>query len=129
MSYVHTQIKREEDQFMATKNTTKQTMARIIMDVFLKHEATSPDNAIPIEAFKDVKLTTAMVSYTIANFMQDGIVLKTGDDRYYFDEEAWGKMGKKVMRGYWMMIILPLVLLIIILLVTHWGDLRTAFFR
>lgn len=114
---------------MASKTTTKQTMAKIIMDVFMKHEAKTPDTAIPIETFKDVKLTAAVISYTIANFMQDGIVHKTGDDRYYFDEEAWKKMGKKVMRGYWMLIALPLIVLIVILLFTHWGDLSSAFFR
>lgn len=114
---------------MASKTTTKQTMAKIVMDVFMKHEAKTPDTAIPIEAFKDVKLTASVISYTIANFMQDGIVLKTGDDRYYFDEEAWKKMGKKVMRGYWMLIALPLIVLIVILLFTHWGDLSSAFFR
>ncbi|NBK99410.1 MAG: hypothetical protein EOM50_15590 [Erysipelotrichia bacterium] len=111
------------------KNTTKSTMAKIVMDVFLKHNATSPETAIKIDAFKDVKLTASVISYTIANFMQDDIVLKTEDDRYYFDQVAWKKMEKKVMRGYWMLIALPLIVLLVLLLVTHWGDLRSAFFR
>ena len=37
------------------KTTTKQTMAKIVLDVFKKHKATSPDTAIPVTAFKDVK--------------------------------------------------------------------------
>lgn len=110
------------------KNTTKSTMAKIVMDVFLKNNATSADTAIPIEKFKDVKLTSAVISYTIANFMQDDIVKVTDDNRYYFVQEEWKKMEKKVMRGYWMLIALPLLVLIIILLLTHWNDLSSAIF-
>lgn len=111
------------------KTTTKQTMAKIVLDVFKKHKATSPDTAIPVTAFKDVKLTSSVISYTIANMMQDDVVVKTDDDRYYLDENAWKKLEKKVMRGYWFMIALPVVLLILILVVTHWGSLSSAFFK
>lgn len=115
---------------MATnRNSTKKTMAKIVMDVFMKNNATSPETAIPIAAFKDVKLTSSVISYTIANFMQDDVVVKTGDDRYYFDEEAWAKLSKKVMRGYWLMIALPLIVLFVILLFSHWNDLSSAFFK
>lgn len=112
-----------------SKNTPKKTMARIVIDVFLKRNATSPETAIPIEEFKDVKLTTSVISYTIANLMQDGIVQKTGDERYYFVEEAWKKMQKKVGRAYWILLGLPLAILIVILLITHWNDLSSIFFQ
>ena len=37
-------------------NNVRKTAARIIMDTFIKRKATSPEKAIPIEEFKDVKL-------------------------------------------------------------------------
>lgn len=112
-----------------SKNTPKKTMARIVIDVFLKRDATSPETAIPIAEFKDVKLTSAVISYTIANLMQDGVVQKTGDDRYYFVEEAWKKMQKKVGKAYWILLGMPLIVLILFLLVSNWGDLSKIFFR
>lgn len=112
-----------------SKNTPKKTMARIVIDVFLKRNAISPESAIPVDEFKDVKLTSSVISYTIANLIQDGIVEKTDDDRYYFVEEAWKKMQKKVGRAYWILLGLPLAILIILLLVTNWNDLSSIFFQ
>lgn len=112
-----------------SQNTAKKTMARIIIDVFLKRGAISPDTAIPIEEFKNVKMTSAVISYTIGNLMQDGIVQRTDDDRFYFVEKAWKKMQKKVSKAYWILLGMPLIVLIIILLVQHWNDLSTIFFK
>ena len=115
---------------MAKKqNSFRKTAARIVMDVFLKRQALTPDTAIPIEEFKDVKLTSSIISYTIGNFLEDDIVKKTGDDRYYFVEANWKKMEKKVGRAYWILLGLPLICLIVILLITHWGDFGAIFFK
>lgn len=104
-------------------NNVRKTAARIIMDTFIKRKATSPERAIPIESFKDVKLSTSVISYTIANFMEDEVVYKTGDDRYYFSEENWKKLEKKVTRGYWVMVAIPVICLIVVLLLRHINDL------
>lgn len=111
-----------------SKNTAKKTMARIIIDVFLRRGAISPDTAIPIEEFKDVKLTSSVISYTIANLMQDEIVQRTGDDRYYFVEAKWRALQKKVGRAYWILLGMPLLVLIVFLLVSNWNDLSAIFF-
>lgn len=112
-----------------SQNTAKKTMARIIIDVFLKRGATSPATAIPIEEFKDVKMTAAVISYTIGNLMQDGIVQRTDDDRFCFVQEAWDKMRKKVSKAYWILLGMPLIVLIAILLIQHWNDLSSIFFK
>lgn len=104
-------------------NNVRKTAARIIMDTFIKRKATSPEKAIPIEEFKDVKLSTSVISYTIANFMEDEVVYKTGDDRYYFSQENWKKLEKKVTRGYWVMVAIPVVCLVAVLLLRHINDL------
>ena len=96
-------------------------------DTFIKRKATSPEKAIPIEEFKDVKLSTSVISYTIANFMEDEVVYKTGDDRYYFSQENWKKLEKKVTRGYWVMVAIPVVCLVAVLLLRHINDLIGLF--
>lgn len=108
-------------------NNVRKTAARIIMDTFIKRKATSPEKAIPIEEFKDVKLSTSVISYTIANFMEDEVVYKNGDDRYYFSQENWKKLEKKVTRGYWVMVAIPVVCLVAVLLLRHINDLMGLF--
>lgn len=108
-------------------NNVRKTAARIIMDTFIKRKATSPEKAIPIEEFKDVKLSTSVISYTIANFMEDEVVYKTGDGRYYFSQENWKKLEKKVTRGYWVMVAIPVVCLVAVLLLRHINDLMGLF--
>ena len=108
-------------------NNVRKTAARIIMDTFIKRKATSKEKAIPIEEFKDVKLSTSVISYTIANFMEDEVVYKTGDDRYYFSQENWKKLEKKVTRGYWVMVAIPVVCLVAVLLLRHINDLMGLF--
>ena len=108
-------------------NNVRKTAARIIMDTFIKRKATSPEKAIPIEEFKDVKLSTSVISYTIANFMEDEVVYKTGNDRYYFSQENWKKLEKKVTRGYWVMVAIPVVCLVAVLLLRHINDLMGLF--
>ena len=108
-------------------NNVRKTAARIIMDTFIKRKATSPEKAIPIEEFKDVKLSTSVISYTIADCMEDGVVYKAGDDRYYFAQENWKKLEKKVTRGYWVMVAIPVVCLVAVLLLRHINDLIGLF--
>lgn len=112
-----------------SQNTARKTMAKIVIDVFLRRGATTPDSAITIQEFKDVKMTSAVISYTIGNLMQDGIVQKTDDDRFYFVEEQWKKLQKKVKKAYWILLGMPLIVLIIVLLFQYGDDLSKIFFK
>ena len=59
--------------------------------------------------------------------MEDEVVYKTGDDRYYFSQENWKKLEKKVTRGYWVMVAIPVVCLVAVLLLRHINDLMGLF--
>lgn len=109
------------------KGTERVTAARIVMDAFLRRNATSPDKAVPLESFKDLPLASGVISYTIANFMQDDVVIKTADDRYYFVQSKWKELEKKVTRGYWMFVALPIIVLVILLSIKHWGKILAIF--
>lgn len=114
---------------MAKKGNTnvRKTAARIVMDVFIRKQAVDPESAIEINEFKDVKLSTSVISYTIANFMEENIVCKTGDDRYYFVESKWKELEKKVNRGYWIFAFTPLAVLALFLLLRHWDVVMSWF--
>lgn len=115
---------------MAKKNVSAtKTAAKLVMDVFLRRNAVSEESAIKVDEFKNLRLTTSVISYTLANFINDGIVRTTEDNRYYFVEEEWNKMKKTVGKAYWILFGLPLIVLIIILLVTNWNDLSAIFIK
>lgn len=111
------------------KSTVRKTSARLVMDVFHRREAYSEETSIPIEEFKNVPLTSAIISYTMLNFMNDGIVHKTEDDKYYFDQLGWKKMSKKVERAYLILFGFPAICLVVLLLIMNWGDLSQIFFQ
>ena len=63
---------------MATKkNTAGQTSARMVMDVLKKNNAYTADSAVGYDAFKNLRLSTAVIAYTIANLMETGIIMRT----------------------------------------------------
>ncbi|OCN05859.1 hypothetical protein A4S06_07400 [Erysipelotrichaceae bacterium MTC7] len=104
---------------MAKKNSASKTAAKIVMDVFHKYAAYDESRAIGIKRFKNVKLTSQVVGYTIANFMQDDIVIKTDDDKYYFNEKAYKKLQRKVMFGYGILILVPFLCIVLFTLFKH----------
>ena len=80
------------------------------MGVLKKAHATSPNKAVEISAFKDLPLSTPTISFTIANFIDQGVIHQTEDNRYWFDVAKWQSMEKSVVRGYAMSLWVPLVL-------------------
>ena len=82
------------------KTTTGQTSARMVMDVLKKHYAFTPDTAVGYDAFKNLRLSTSVIAYTIANLMETDVIMKTDDDRYYFVEKNWNKVVHKVNFAY-----------------------------
>lgn len=109
------------------KGTERVTSARVVMDAFLRRNATSPDRAIPLSEFKNLPLASGVISYTIANFMNDDVVIKTADDRYYFVQSKWKELEKQVTRGYYMFAALPVIVLVILLSIKHWGAIMSIF--
>ena len=48
------------------KTTTGQTSARMVMDVLKKHYAFTPDTAVGYDAFKNLRLSTSVIAYTLS---------------------------------------------------------------
>ena len=65
------------------------------------------------------KRQTQVIAYTIANLMENGVVKRTQDERFYFDEQNWNQLKKKVNVGYLVLIGLPLILFLIFLFVKY----------
>lgn len=105
---------------MASKKTTvQQTAARRVMDILKRKQAFSPETAVGYDAFKNISYPAQVVAYTIANLMENGVVMRTGDERFYFVEENWKKLTKKVNSVYLLLIGLPLIVFLIFLIVKY----------
>ncbi len=108
-------------------DTAKKTAATLVINVFKKNAAYSPDTAIPVEKFKNVKLSTDIIGYTIGNLISENIVIATDDNRYYYSHENYRKLEKKVGRVYWILIAIPVAAIGIILVAKYYNQI-TAFF-
>ncbi len=115
---------------MAKKqNEARKTSARLVMDVFHRRGAYSVETAIATSEFRNLHLTSAIISYTIGNLVNDGIVKKVNEDSFYFDKVGWRKMEKKVGRAYWILIGSPLIVFLLILLFRYWDEGIAVFFK
>lgn len=106
---------------MSRKRTTgaKATGASMVLEVLKKRDATCEERAVPISVFKDLSLTTASLSYTIANLVEQGIVVQTENNKYYYSEVGYRTLEKKLFRGYSMFIIIPVLAVGIVLLLKY----------
>lgn len=94
--------------------SAKATAATMVLDILKKRGAYSPEKAIPVAAFKDLKLTTTTISYTISNLVEQGVVGHTDNDLYYYDEEGYNRLSKRVFRGYAVILIIPIVAILVV---------------
>ena len=106
------------------KSSVQKTAGSMIIGVLKRNAAFSPDTAIEIEKFKNVKLTSDVIAYTIANLMQDEIIIRTDDDRYYYSHANYRKLEKKVNRIYKMMIGVPLAVILLIFFIKDYDAIR-----
>ncbi|MDD7282175.1 hypothetical protein [Floccifex sp.] len=97
--------------------SAKATAATMVLDVFKKNGAVSEQTAIPVSKFKDLKLTTATISYTISNLVEQGVVGHTDNDLYYYDDAGYQKLSKRVFRGYAVIFVIPIVAIIIVFII------------
>lgn len=103
---------------MANKRANpRKTAGRLIIDELKKQKAFDEASAQPVTIFKDLPLSTTLIAYSIANLMQDNIVIQTSEETYYFSEENWKKFASKFNRVYWMLIIVPAIVFMIILVI------------
>ena len=65
---------------------------------------------------KDIKLTTPVLAYTLANLMKEKVIIRTEDEHYYYSLAGWKKMERKVYVGYGILIIVPAVAVVLFIL-------------
>ncbi len=105
---------KEEIMSESTKRVSgRQTAGQAVIQFLKRNGAVDEEHAVGYDQLKNIKLTTQVLAYTIANLMQEKVVIRTDDDRYYFSEVNWAKLERKVLGSYSFLFIIPIVAVII----------------
>lgn len=96
------------------KKGAKATAASMVMDTLKKRGAVDEKHAVDVSAFKSLPFASTTISYTISNLMQEGVVGKTEDEKFYYDDAGFKSLETKFVRGYSMIFIIPIVIAILI---------------
>lgn len=102
------------------KNSAQMTTAGSVIGVLQKHHAYSEKTAIDISKFKDLEITSDVIAYTIANLMQDDVIIKTSDNKYYFSEENYQVLKSNVNKAYRLLVGIPFAVIVILFIVKNW---------
>ena len=94
------------------KRGAKATAASMVMDTLKKRGAVDEKSAEDLSVFKNLPYAT--ISYTISNLMEEGVVGKTNDERFYYDDLGFKALETKFVRGYSMIFIVPIVIAILV---------------
>ena len=92
----------------------KATAASMVMDTLKKRGAIDEAHAVDVSAFKNLPYASSTISYTISNLMEEGVVGKTRDDKFYYDDLGFKALETKFVRGYSMIFIVPIVIAILV---------------
>ena len=95
------------------KRGAKATAASMVMDTLKKRGAVEK-TAVDVSVFKNLPYATSTISYTISNLMEEGVVGKTNDERFYYDDLGFKALETKFVRGYSMIFIVPIVFAILV---------------
>lgn len=95
------------------KKGAKATAASMVMDTLKKRGAVDEKSAVDVSAFKNLPYATSTISYTISNLIEEGVV-KTNDERFYYDDLGFKALETKFVRGYSMIFIVPIVIAILV---------------
>jgi predicted transcriptional regulator len=94
------------------KRGAKATAASMVMDTLKKR--VDEKSAVDVSVFKNLPYATSTISYTISNLMEEGVVGKTDDERFYYDDLGFKALETKFVRGYSMIFIVPIVIAILV---------------
>ncbi|NLC96701.1 MAG: hypothetical protein GX675_03935 [Erysipelotrichaceae bacterium] len=112
---------------MMKNQNTQETASKMIVDVFRKSNAYTEATAIPVDSFKNIKLSSEIIGYTIGNFMKENIVIQTEDNKFYFSNENYEKLKKKVGAGYSILLIIPIVVMLIFWFILNYDKVMRFF--
>ena len=96
------------------KRGAKATAASMVMDTLKKRGAVDEKSAVDVSVFKNLPYATSTISYTISNLMEEGVVGKTNDERFYYDDLGFKALETRFVRGYSMIFIVPIVIAILV---------------
>jgi|GEM_PF-1809929 len=102
------------------KVSGQQTAATAVINALKRAKAFDAGSAVGYEVLKDVKLTTPVLAYTLANLLKENVICRTPEERYYFSKEGWKKLERKVYVGYGILFIVPVVMVILFLLLRQY---------
>ena len=90
------------------KRGAKATAASMVMDTLKKRGAVDEKSAVDVSVFKNLPYATSTISYTISNLMEEGVVGKTNDERFYYDDLGFKALVTTIERRYSMIFIVPI---------------------
>ncbi|MDR1795444.1 MAG: hypothetical protein LBR25_08630 [Erysipelotrichaceae bacterium] len=97
----------------------QKSAAKQVLEVLHEHKAYSSASAIPVASFKDLKFSSNIIAYTLANLMESNSVRRTEDDRYWFSQKDWDRLSKSVRRGFMGILLIPVIAGVILLLLKY----------
>lgn len=100
-------------------NNAKISATQMVIDVMKRRQAFDEESAIDVQQFKNVKLSSDIIGYTMGNLISEGVVHATEDKRYYYDAKNYHKLEKKVTKGFTVLIAVPVILLCVFVLLKY----------
>ena len=100
------------------KTNGRRTSGQAVMNALKKAGALDEKSAVGYEVLQKVRLTTPVLAYTIANLMEENVVVQTEDERYYFNQAGWNKLEWKVLSSYAFLFIIPAVAYLLFMLIS-----------
>lgn len=94
----------------------KETSTRKIINNFIDKRALSEEEAITIEDIK-VDIKENEKNYIINSLIQSKYLVKTENERMWFDESQWNKSINKLILQYSFIISMPIVIAFILYLI------------
>jgi hypothetical protein len=93
------------------------TPGMLVMETLKAQKASNEATAVSISAFKDLPLSSETIAFTIVNMMDGGYVIRTTDEKYYFDDQAYKQFEKKTLNKAYSYFIVPIILFVIFFLI------------
>ena len=100
------------------KTNGRATSGQAVMNALKQAGAVDEKTAVGYDVLQKVRLTTPVLAYTIANLMEENVVIQTPDERYYYNQRGWIKLERKVLGSYTFLIIIPAVAYILFMLIS-----------
>lgn len=108
------EYRKQERKCLEKERGAKATAASMVMDTLKKRGAVDEKSAVDVSVFKNLPYATSTISYTISNLIEEGVVGKTNDERFYYDDLGFKALETKFVRGYSMIFIVPIIIAILV---------------